>query len=387
MRIYLDNAATTPMLPPVIDAMAKLMQEQYGNPSSIHAEGRAMRAVIEEARKTVAKLIGAGIGEVFFTSGGTESSNMALKCAVRDLGVQRIISSPTEHHCVLHTLDTLAHQGVKVEMLNVDAKGRIDCQQLESLLQDDGNARTLVSLMHGNNEIGTMTDMQRISQLCESYDAFYHSDTVQTMGHFPVDVSKTKIHFLTGGAHKFHGPKGVGFIYINHMAMLKPYIDGGGQERNMRGGTENAYGIVGLAKALELACANMEEHRLHITELRSYFKARLMDSFEDIQFNGAQEEGDFLYTVLSVSFPPSEKSELLLLHLDIAGVSASGGSACSSGAEAAGSHVLTAINAELGRKTIRFSFSHLNTMEEMDAVVEKLKGVVEQRKLETVGMY
>ncbi|MBK8566235.1 MAG: cysteine desulfurase [Saprospiraceae bacterium] len=386
MRIYLDNAATTPMLPPVIDAMAKLMQEQYGNPSSIHAEGRAMRAVIEEARKTVAKLIGAGIGEVFFTSGGTESSNMALKCAVRDLAFNASSARlPSTTACC--TPSRLAHQGVKVEMLNVDAQGRIDYEQLESLLQDDGNARTLVSLMHGNNEIGTMTDMQRISQLCESYDAFYHSDTVQTMGHFPVDVSKTKIHFLTGGAHKFHGPKGVGFIYINHMAMLKPYIDGGGQERNMRGGTENAYGIVGLAKALELACANMEEHRLHITELRSYFKARLMDSFEDIQFNGAQKEGDFLYTVLSVSFPPSEKSELLLLHLDIAGVSASGGSACSSGAEAAGSHVLTAINAELGRKTIRFSFSHLNTMEEMDAVVEKLKGVVEQRKLETVGMY
>jgi cysteine desulfurase len=387
MRIYLDNAATTPMLPPVIDAMAKLMQEQYGNPSSIHAEGRAMRAVIEEARKTVAKLIGAGIGEVFFTSGGTESSNMALKCAVRDLGVQRIISSPTEHHCVLHTLDTLAHQGVKVEMLNVDAKGRIDYEKLESLLQDDGNTRTLVSLMHGNNEIGTMTDMQRISQLCENYGAFYHSDTVQTMGHFPIDVSKTKIHFLTGGAHKFHGPKGVGFIYINHEAMLKPYIDGGGQERNMRGGTENAYGIVGLAKALELACANMEEHRQHITELRNYLKEQLLDTFEDIHFNGAQEEGDFLYTVLSVSFPPSEKSELLLLHLDIAGVSASGGSACSSGAEAAGSHVLTAIGSELGRKTIRFSFSHLNTIEEMDALVEKLKGVVEVRKLETASVY
>ncbi len=382
MRIYFDNAATTPMLPEVIDAMHQLMVGQFGNPSSIHAEGRAMRAVIEEARKTVATLIGASIGEVFFTSGGTESSNMALKCAVRDLGVQRIISQPTEHHCVLHTLDTLAMQGVKVVLLDVDEQGCINYEQLESLLQDDSNPRTLVSLMHGNNEIGTMTDMERISQLCENYGAFYHSDTVQTMGHFPINVSKTKIHFLTGGAHKFHGPKGVGFIYINHQAMLKPYIDGGGQERNMRGGTENAYGIVGLAKALQMACTNLEEHRHHITELRSYLKERLLETFEDIQFNGCQDEPNFLYTVLSVSFPPSAKSELLLLHLDIAGVSASGGSACSSGAEAAGSHVLTAIGAEQGRKTIRFSFSHLNKMEEVDALVEKLKAVVELRQPE-----
>ncbi|MBI1227643.1 MAG: aminotransferase class V-fold PLP-dependent enzyme [Bacteroidetes bacterium] len=381
MRIYLDNAATTPLLPEVIDAMTNLMREQYGNPSSIHAEGRAMRAVIEEARKKVAKLIGASIGEVFFTSGGTESSNMALKCAVRDLGVTRIISSPTEHHCVLHTLEVLENQGISLEMLNVDEHGRLDYRQLEMLLQNGADQRTLVSLMHANNEIGTLSDMEQISQLCEKYDAFYHSDTVQTMGHFPFDVSKTKIHFLTGGAHKFHGPKGCGFIYINHAAMLKPFIDGGGQERNMRGGTENAYGIVGLAKALELACENMTAHRSHIEGLRSYLKQQLLDNFEDIQING-DYDGSSLYTVLSVSFPPSAKSDLLLLHLDIAGISASGGSACSSGAEA-GSHVLTAIGADPNRKTIRFSFSHLNTKEEMDALVEKLKSMLEKRKQET----
>ncbi len=384
MRIYFDNAATTPMLPAVMNEMYSLMREQHGNPSSIHAEGRAMRAVIEEARKKVAKLIGAGIGEIFFTSGGTESSNMALKCAVRDLGVQRIISQPIEHHCVLHTLEVLEHQGVAIEMLHVDEQGRIDYHQLEELLQNGIGTRTLVSLMHGNNEIGTMTDMERIGRLCEQYDALYHSDTVQTMGHFPIDVSKTNIHFLTGGAHKFHGPKGVGFIYINHKATLKPYIDGGGQERNMRGGTENVYGIVGLAKALELACDSMDEHRRHIELLHSHMMQRLSESFEDIRFNGAYD-GNYLYTVLSVSFPPTAKSELLLLHLDIAGVSASGGSACSSGAESAGSHVLTAIGAEPNRKTIRFSFSHLNTMEEVDAVVEKLKGVVEVRRLEVMA--
>jgi cysteine desulfurase len=239
--------------------------------------------------------------------------------------------------------------------------------------------------MHANNEIGTMTDMARISRLCEQYGALYHSDTVQTVGHFPLDVSTTKIHFLTGGAHKFHGPKGSGFIYINSEAMLRPFIDGGGQERNMRGGTENAYGIVGLATALELACTHMDEHRRHVEHLRSYMVQRLTDSFDDIRFNG-DLHGDSLYTVLSVSFPPSAKSELLLLHLDIAGVSASGGSACSSGAEV-GSHVLEAIGADPGRKSIRFSFSHLNTTAEVDAVVEKLGAVVAHRKLESVSSY
>lgn len=383
MRIYLDNAATTPMLPEVIDVMANMMREHYGNPSSIHAEGRDMRAMIEEARKKIARLIGASIGEIFFTSGGTESSNMTIKCAVRDLGVRRIISSPTEHHCVSHTLEVVENQGVEVILLDVDNLGRIDYGQLEALLQAANAPRTLVSLMHANNEIGTMTDMERISQLCAQYGAFYHSDTVQTVGHFPIDVSKTKIHFLTGGAHKFHGPKGVGFIYINHEAMLKPFIDGGGQERNMRGGTENAYGIVGMARALELACENMAAHQDHIQELRSHLKQLLLENFEDIQFNG-DIDGQSLYTVLSVSFPPSAKSEMLLLLLDIAGVSASGGSACSSGAEA-GSHVLSAIGADSGRKTIRFSFSHLNTKEELDAVIDKLKTMVEVRKMAEVA--
>lgn len=383
MRIYLDNAATTALREEVIETMTQVMRDLYGNPSSIHADGRAMRAIIEEARKKVAKLIGASIGEIFFTSGGTESNNMAIKCAVRDLDVKRIISSPTEHHCVGHSLEAVERQGVKVEMVRVDERGRIDYEHLEELLQNDLGTKTLVSLMHANNEIGTVSDMARISRLCENYGALYHADTVQTMGHFPIDVSKTKIHFLSGGGHKFHGPKGQGFIYINNEAQLKPFIDGGGQERNMRGGTENVYGIAGLAKALELAYENMEEYRQHIEEVRSYFMEKLLENFEDIQFNG-DYDGDYLYTVLSVSFPQSAKSELLLLLLDIAGVSASGGSACSSGAEA-GSHVLAAIGADPTRKTIRFSFSHYNTKEEIDAVVEKLKTMVEVRKMEAVA--
>ncbi len=370
MRIYLDNAATTPLRPEVIEAMTRSMELHFGNPSSIHADGRTARAAIEDARKTVAKHLRASIGETFFTSGGTESNNMAIKCAVRDLGVRRIISSPIEHHCVLHSLDSVEKQGVAIEMVPVDERGRLDYDHLESLLQSGNGTKTLVSLMHANNEIGTLNDMERISQLCTTYGAYYHADTVQTMGHIPVDVSSTKIHFLSGGAHKFHGPKGCGFIYINGETKVKPFIDGGAQERNMRGGTENIYGIVGLAKAFDLACIEMEQDRAHIEALRSYFMLRLEEDFDDIRFNG-DYDGDYLYTLLSVSFPPSPRSALLLLQLDIEGVSASGGSACSSGAEA-GSHVLKAIGADPVRKAIRFSFSRFNTKVEIDHVIEKL---------------
>lgn len=373
MRVYLDNAATSPMDPMIIEAMTKTMQETFGNPSSIHREGRTARSIIEKARKVVANCINASIGEIFFTSGGTESSNMALKCSVRDLGVQRIITSKMEHHCVLHTLESLQKtHGVIVEFVEIDGCGIVNYEQLEALLGNT-DRKTLVSLMHANNEIGTIMDMPRISRLCQEHNALFHSDTVQTMGHFPIDVEETKINFLSGAAHKFHGPKGVGFVYINGESMVKPYIDGGAQERNMRGGTENIYGIVGLAKGLEMAIEQMEERRNHIETLRQYLKTQLAETFEDIQFNGCQE--NYLYTVLSVSFPASAKSDMLLLSLDIAGISASGGSACSSGAEK-GSHVLESINAAADRKTIRFSFSHYNTKEELDYLIEKLKTLV-----------
>lgn len=374
-RVYFDNAATTPISPEVVDAMLPVLQGQFGNPSSIHAEGRSVRALIENARKTVARCIGASTAEIFFTSGGTESNNMAIKCAVRDLGVQRIISSPTEHHCGLHTIETVESQsGVEVVWLPVDKLGRIDTAALEQALSDDGGKKTLVSLMHANNEIGTMIDLEGVANLCRQYGALFHSDTVQSVGHFPIDVGQMPIHFLSGAAHKFHGPKGVGFIYINGECAIHPFIDGGGQERNMRGGTENVYGIVGLAKAFELASAEMDERAAHIRGIRQYMIERLRESFDDIQFNG-DLFGHSLYTVLSVSFPPSPKNELLLLSLDIAGVSASGGSACSSGAEK-GSHVLGAIGADPARKSIRFSFSHYNTRAEVDFVVEKLKNII-----------
>lgn len=380
LRVYLDNAATTPISEEVIDAMLPVLRGQFGNPSSIHAEGRSVRAVVESARKTVAQCIGASTAEIFFTSGGTESNNMAIKCAVRDLGVRHIISSPTEHHCGLHAIETVEkNDGVQVTWLPVNSLGRVDLDALDRILTEQGGNKTLVSLMHANNEIGTMVDLDRLSRICREHGALLHTDTVQTVGHFPIDVQKTPVNFLSGAAHKFHGPKGVGFIYINSASPIKPFIDGGAQERNMRGGTENVYGIVGQAKALELATAEMETRSQHIIDLRNYMKNRLMESIEDVSFLG-DLDGNCLYTVLNVSFPPSPKNELLLLSLDIAGVSASGGSACSSGAEK-GSHVLEAIGADPMRKSIRFSFSHYNTREEVDFVIEKLKTVLPQRAM------
>ena len=377
MRVFLDNAATTPIDSDVIEAMTKAMQNLTGNPSSIHKEGRTARSAIEESRKIVANTIDASIGEIFFTSGGTESNNMALKCAVRDLGVTRIISERLEHHAVLHTLDCLEkHNGVEVVYLNIDERGVIDLAHLETLLTQS-DAKTLVSIMHSNNEIGTLNNVQRISEICDANNAYFHTDMVQTMGYFPINVEKMKVSFISGSAHKFYGPKGVGFIYINGDNIVKPFIDGGAQERNMRGGTENIYGIIGLGKALTKAVENMDERRTHIESVRTYLKTQLSETFEDIRFNGDQE--DYHYKVLSVSFPPSPKNDLLLFNLDISGISASGGSACSSGIDV-GSHVLVGINQPADRTTIRFSFSYHNTVEEIDFLVEKLRKIVEVKK-------
>jgi len=382
MRIYLDNASTTKISDEVIEAMIPAMKEHYGNPSSIHAEGRKVRASIEAARKTIAQHLNASIGEIFFTSGGTESNNMAIKCSVRDLGVKRIISSPVEHHCVLHTLDQLKDQfGIEVVMLNVDKNANVDYEQLETLLSLEDAPKTMVSLMHANNEIGTLLDMNRVSELCKTNNAMFHSDTVQTMTHYPIDVEELSIDFFSGSAHKFHGPKGVGFIYIKGDNTIKPFLDGGSQERNMRGGTENFYGIVGIAKAMDEACNNMKLWEEKITGVRAYLIDQLKEHVKDIQFNTPLDVPS-LYTVLSVSFPASEKSEMLLLGLDIAGVSCSGGSACSSGSEK-GSHVVDALGIDAQRKTVRFSFSHYNTKEDIDGLMKVLIPLVTTTK-ETV---
>ena len=371
-RVYLDNAATTPIAPEVAEAMMEVITNHFGNPSSIYAEGRSTRALIEQARKEVAGAIGASIGEIFFTSGGTESNNMALKCSVRDLDVRRILTSRTEHHCVLHSLEALqkSYPDLEIVFVGNDTAGNPSIDELREQLRL-GDKKTLVTLMHSNNEIGTMIDLQLVSDLCAEAGAYFHSDTVQTIGFYPIDVSQTSISFLSGSAHKFYGPKGIGFIYINGDNLVRPLVDGGSQERNMRAGTENVYGIVGLAKALTLAVEGREERREHINKVRSYMIDQLRENFSGIKFNGGLQDNAH-YKVLSVSFPPSPKTELLMLNLDIAGISVSGGSACSSGAET-GSHVINAIGEEPGRKTIRFSFSHHTALEDIDYTVSKLK--------------
>lgn len=372
-RIYFDNAATTPIAPEVVDIMMDALRHLYGNPSSIHADGRNARAAVEEARKIVAKCLNASIGEIFFTSGGTESNNMILKNAVRDLGVQRIVTSAIEHHCVLHTAEYLEKtQNIELVLVKIDANGVVDLENLGEILRGS-DKKTIVSLMHANNEIGTMIDLEKVGNLCAENGAYFHSDTVQTIGFFPIDLTKIKIHFLTGAAHKFHGPKGTGFLYINGDLTLKPFIEGGSQERNMRGGTEHVAGIVGLAKALELAYDDMEDRHDEILGIRNYLKNSLLAEFEDIQFI-ENTEGPSHYKILNVSFPHSKKSDLMLFNLDIAGISASGGSACSSGAEG-GSHVLDALDIDPSRKCIRFSFSHYNTLQEVDFLMEKLRKI------------
>jgi cysteine desulfurase len=373
-KIYFDNAATTSLDPEVLDAMMPYLTEKFGNPSSIYSYGRESKIAIETARKSVAKILNAHPAEIFFTSGGTESSNTAILAAVRDLGCKHIITSPIEHHAVLHTVEHLAKMGsVKLSFVQLLPNGHIDLDDLETLLAGSED-KTLVSLMHANNEIGNVLDIFAVGELCKLYNAIFHSDTVQTVGHFPIDLRKTPVHFITGAAHKFHGPKGVGLLYINENVRIKPFIHGGGQERDMRAGTENLYGIVGFAKALENATARYEDDSAHIAALKHYMHQELKKNIPGIGFNG-DVFGHSLYTVLSASFPKTEKSEMILFNLDIGNICASGGSACTSGAEQ-GSHVIRAINNNPNQVTVRFSFSKHNTKEEVDAVVEKLKELV-----------
>lgn len=371
MRVYLDNAATTPLDKEVLEAMLPYMTEHFGNPSSIHGHGTKVRAGIEQARKKIATLLNTSPSEIFFTSGGTESDNTAIRSAIRTYKLTHAITSPIEHHAVEHTLEDLKKSGeIKLSYVRIDEKGNVDLNHLRELLAT--NPRSLVSLMHANNEIGNILDIEAVGNLCAEFDAYFHSDTVQTVGHFPIDLQKVKVHSINGAAHKFHGPKGIGFIYIKNDAKIQPMITGGAQERNMRGGTENVYGIVGLAKALEIACKEMEDHKNHILRLKAYMIEKLKESFDDISFNGESATLDrSLYTVLNVSFPPSDDNEMLLFNLDIHKISASGGSACSSGTDV-GSHVLRALKVNPDRAHVRFSFSKYNTKEEIEYVVEKL---------------
>ena len=375
-RIYFDNAATTALDPDVLDTMMPYLTEKFGNPSSIYSYGRETKMAIEQARKTVARLLNAKPGEIFFTSGGTESTNTAITAAVRDLGCKHIITSPLEHHATLHSVEHMAHFGMAtLSYVTITDKGHIDLDSLEALLAGS-KERSVVSLMHANNEIGNLMDIEKVSQICKKYDAIFHSDTVQTVGHYPFDLKKLHIHFLNGAGHKFHGPKGVGILYVNENITIKPYINGGAQERNMRAGTENLYGIVGFAKALEIASERYEEDSAQIRGLKLYMAEKLKETFPDIIYNG-DTFGESLYTVLNVSFPMTERSDMLLFNLDMAGICVSGGSACTSGANNV-SHVIKGIyNGQAETMVpIRFSFSKRNTKAEVDEVIEKLKELV-----------
>lgn len=371
-KIYLDNAATTPLDPEVIEVMVSVMKNTFGNPSSVHAIGRQARVVIEEARKKVASYINAAPAEIFFTAGGTEADNMVLQSAVQDLGVNHIITSSIEHHAVIETAEKIKHQkNIKLSLVKLDEFGSVDLKNLEELLSANQDKKTLVSLMHGNNEIGNILPLKKVVELCKKYGALFHSDTVQTMGHFEFDVRALNIDFLTCSGHKFHGPKGIGFLFVNQNVQLKPIITGGGQERNMRAGTENIYGIAGLAKAMEIAYANLNEHQSYIQGLKTYMIEQLEQHIKGVTFNG-NPKGDSLYTVLNVNFPNSEMDEMLLFNFDIEGVCVSGGSACASGSSV-GSHVLEAIKLDKTKPAIRFSFSKYNTKEEIDYTIKLVK--------------
>jgi cysteine desulfurase len=371
MQVYLDNAATTPMDPEVFEAMKPFMLEDFGNPSSTHAHGRKVRAAIESARKKVAELLNCAPGEIIFTSGGTEADNAILTCATETFGIEHLISSPIEHHAVTHTLEHLAKSGkAQLHYVELDDKGHVNLQHLESLLKQYPKA--LVSLMHANNEIGNLLDLQTVGEMCREYKAFFHSDTVQTVGHYRHDLKSLFVCGMTAAAHKFHGPKGIGFMYIRKDHKIHPFIHGGAQERNMRGGTENVYGIIGLAKALEIAYRDMDEHQRHISALKKHMIERLQENIHDVRFNGDSANlARSLYTVLNVSLPANDDSSLLLFNLDLHGVSASGGSACSSGATTS-SHVLAHLYPGSKRASVRFSFSKYNTLKEIDYAVNVL---------------
>lgn len=375
MEVYFDNAATTPMRAEVISVMHEVMQTAYGNPSSTHGFGRAAKALLENARKTIAAHFNASAQEIIFTSGGTESDNMILRCAVKDLGVTTIISSPLEHHAILHALDQLEAEGVTVHYVDHDADGELNYEQLETLLAQD-TTKKLVTLMYVNNEIGNLLDVGHVGALCKEHSALFHSDAVQSVGHFKMDMQELPMDFFSAAAHKFHGPKGVGFSFVRKQTQIKPFILGGAQERGLRAGTESVHNVVGMQKALDIAYAQLEEERSHILQLKSRFITELKALFPDVQFNGKCSNMDAsTYTVVNVGLPvPEDKAGLLDFHLDLKGVACSKGSACQSGS-GKGSHVIGALQQKGSSDlpALRFSFSGFNTEAEVAYVMEVLR--------------
>jgi cysteine desulfurase len=364
MKIYLDNAATTKIDSRVAEAMMPYLTEHFGNPSSLHSFGRDSRSAIEKARKKISALLGTQPANLFFTSGGTEADNQAIISTIVAHKIPRAISSPLEHHAVLQTLEQLHKNGqVELKLLEVDKQGNFNQAQLRNWMEEV--PQSFVSLMQANNEIGNIYPVEEIAAEVKDRGGFFHSDTVQTTGRLHHDLTQWKTDFMVGSAHKFHGPKGIGFLALRQDIKIPAYIYGGSQERNMRGGTENLMSIVGMAEAFEISITELDTNRKHIEGLKNRLKELIVAGIPGVGFNGRSAESDSMYTILNVSFPESESGEMLLFNLDINGVAASGGSACSSGSEI-GSHVLRGIGANPARASVRFSFSKFNTMEEVE---------------------
>ena len=379
-KVYLDNTATTQVREEVIAKMQEALTHFYGNPSSTHSYGRSAKTAIEKARKTIAKQLNAHPSEIIFTSGGTEADNMVLWGAVRDMGVQTLITSKIEHHAVLHAAKALVKEyGIALHFVDLDSFGNPKISHLEKLLKQD-DTKKMVSLMHINNEIGNLLDMDSLCRLCNENNTLFHSDTVQSIGHYPWDIQQTPVDFLTASAHKFHGPKGIGFAYIKKNTGLQPMILGGSQERGLRAGTESLHNIVGLEEAFIVAYNNLEKEKAYVTELKRYFVEKIGKEIPSVKFNGCS--GDLeksTYTLVNVCLPITEdKAQMLLFHLDIKGIACSKGSACQSGSDM-GSHVLYEILSEedLKKPSLRFSFSKYNTKEELDYVVGVLREFTE----------
>ena len=379
MKVYFDNAATTKVRDEVIDEISLVLKNCFGNPSSTHSFGRSAKSYIETSRKSISKILNCEPGEIIFNSGGTESDNSILKCAVKDLGVKHIISSKIEHHAITHTLEELDSQDISIHYVKLKNNGQVDFKNLEELLASI-NEPKLVTLMYINNEIGNILDVKSVSDLCQKYNSFFHSDAVQVVGHYPLDLKSLKIDFLSSAGHKFHGPKGVGFTYINKSTKIKSFICGGPQERGLRAGTESVHNIVGMTKALEISQKNMEQESHYVRSIKKYMIDKLLTLFPSIHFNG--ESGNMTnstYTVLNVCFPISnDKAAMLDFQLDLKGIACSKGSACQSGSSE-GSHVLSEIQDDFHKKlpSVRFSFSHNNTKEEVDYLIKTLKEFID----------
>ena len=375
MEVYFDNAATTRIRLEVVDEIKNCLLETYGNPSSTHSFGRSAKSKLENARKVIASYLNASPQEIIFTSGGTESDNMLIRCSVKDMGVTTIISSRIEHHAVLHTLDDLESSGINIKYVKTNNKGQVDFQDLERLLKED-NSKKLVTLMYVNNEIGTILDLERVGSLCKELNALFHTDAVQGVAHFNIDVEKYNIDFLSAAAHKFHGPKGVGFSYVKKNTEINPFICGGAQERGLRAGTEALPNIIGMEKAISLSYDNLNEEKVYIQSIKDYFIKSIKKIFPNVQFNGCSSDSkESTYTLINIAIPViKEKASLLDFQLDLKGIACSKGSACQSGSNQ-GSHVLKEVQGEKNNDwpSLRFSFSSYNSKKEVDYLMGVLK--------------